>query len=58
MHPVTLSNWKKRLFEHGAEVFSGKDRVKAYERRIADLGRMLGQNEVEVALLKMFFRRR
>ena len=52
--PVTLSNWKKRLLERGAEVFGGKEEVKAYEKRIAGLERMLGQKEVEIALLKNF----
>lgn len=54
IHPVTLSNWKKRLLERGAEVFGGKEGVKVYEKRIADLERMLGQKEVEIALLKNF----
>lgn len=36
----------------GAEVFEGKEGVKAYEKKVAELERMLGQKEVEIALLK------
>lgn len=54
IHPVTLSRWKTQFLEDGAEVFGGSEEVKAYESRIADLERMLGQKEVEIALLKNF----
>jgi len=56
VHPVTLANWKRQFLEHGAEVFGGKEEVKTYEKRIAELERMLGQKEVEIALLKNFLR--
>lgn len=52
VHPVTLAKWKRHFFEHGAEVFGGKEEEKAYEQKIAELERMLGQKEVEIALLK------
>jgi transposase-like protein len=55
VHPVTLSRWKKQFLEHGAEVFGGSAEVKAYETRIGQLERMLGQKEVELALLRNFF---
>jgi transposase len=55
VHPVTLSRWKKQFREHGAEVFGGSEEVKAYETRISQLERMLGQKEVELALLRNFF---
>jgi len=48
--------WKRHFLQHGAEVFGGKEEVKAYEKRIAELERMLGQKEVEIALLKNFLR--
>ena len=54
VHPVTLTKWKKRFVERGAEVFGGKEEVKAYEKKVADLERRLGQKEVEIALLKGF----
>jgi transposase len=55
VHPVTLSRWKKQFLGHGAEVFGGSEEVKAYETRIGQLERMLGQKEVELALLRNFF---
>ena len=51
-----MANWKRHFLQHGAEVFGGKEEVKAYEKRIAELERMLGQKEVEIALLKNFLR--
>jgi len=54
VHPVTVSRWKKQFLEQGPEVFGGKEEVREYERRISQLERMLGQKEVEIALLKNF----
>ena len=54
VHPITLSKWKKEFLEKGAEVFGGRDEVRAYEQKISKLERMLGQKEVELALLKNF----
>ena len=54
VHPVTLSKWKARFFDQGPEIFSGGEQVKHYEKRIAELERLLGQKEVEIALLKNF----
>jgi transposase-like protein len=54
VHHTTISKWKRQFLEHGAEVFSGNDEVKRYEKRIANLERMIGQKEIELALLKNF----
>ncbi len=54
IHPVMLSQWKAQFLDKGPEVFSGKDAVCAYEQRIAELVLMVGQKEVELALLKHF----
>lgn len=54
VHHTTISKWKRQFLEHGAEVFSGNETVKGYEKRIADLERMIGQKEIELALLKNF----
>ena len=35
-------------------MFSGKEEVRGYEKKVADLERMLGHKEVEIALLKNF----
>ena len=41
-----------RSLDSGAEIFSGNDTVKTYEARLSELERLLGQKEVELALLK------
>lgn len=58
IHPVNLSTWKRQFLRAGPEVFGGKEEVKVYEKRIVDLERMLGQKEVEIALLTNFLRGR
>ncbi len=58
IHPVTLSTWKRQFLQRGPEVFGGKEEVKAYEKRIADLERVVGQKEVEIALLRNFLKGR
>jgi transposase len=55
VHPATVSRWKKAFLEKGPEVFGGSEEMKEYEDRIGQLERMLGQKEVEIALLKNFF---
>ena len=54
VHPVSLSKWKRQFLDSGAEIFSGNDTVKTYESRLSELERLLGQKEVELALLKNF----
>jgi len=57
VHPVTLPNCKKKLKENGAKAFGGDNELKEKEKKIANLERMVGQREVEIALLKNFFGR-
>lgn len=52
VHLATVSCWKSDFLECGSEVFGGAEEVKEYKDRIGQLGRMLRQNEVEIALLK------
>jgi transposase-like protein len=54
VHPITLGKWKKHFLDHGSEVFGGKEEVKRSEKRQAQLERVLGQKEVEIALLRNF----
>ena len=54
MHLVTLSNWKTKLKDNGAKAFGGAGELKEKEKTIATLERMVGQKEVEIALLKNF----
>ncbi len=44
IHPVTLSNWKRQFLERGPEAFGGKEEVRVYEKRVADLERVVGRS--------------
>ena len=57
VHPNTVHAWKEALLEKGPEVFVQDGTVAQYERRIAELERLLGQKEVEITLLKNFLGR-
>ena len=57
VHPNSVSTWRKTLLEKGPEIFGRDGTVAKYERRIADLERLIGQKEVEIALLKNFLGR-
>ncbi|MFQ5891068.1 MAG: transposase [Gemmatimonadota bacterium] len=54
VHPNSVGLWKKTFLERGPELFARQTKVEEYERRIAELERLLGQKEVEIALLKNF----
>lgn len=51
---VTLSHWKGDFLEKGLEVFRQRGKVDHDEQRIRELERLIGQKEVEIALLKNF----
>jgi transposase len=57
VHPNSASAWKRAFLEKGAEIFAQDGTVAEYERRIAELERLLGKKEVEIALLKNFLGR-
>jgi transposase len=54
VHPNSISNWKQTVLEKGPELFAKDTTVAEYEKQIARLERLLGQKEVEIALLKNF----
>lgn len=54
VHPITVGQWKKEFLERGSEVFGGGEVVREYEKRVRELERLIGQKEVEIALLKNF----
>lgn len=56
VHANSIGLWKKTLLERGPELFSAPG-VQDSERRIAELEQLLGQKEVEIALLKNFLGR-
>ena len=57
VHPNSVSKWTKTVLGEGPELFAKDGTVAEYERRIADLERLLGRKEVEIALLKNFLGR-
>lgn len=54
VHPNSVLLWKRQFVERGEEIFRQDNTAREYERRIADLERLLGKKEVELALLKNF----
>ena len=54
VHANSVGLWRKTVLERGPERFARDTTVADYERRIAELERLLGQKEVEIALLKNF----
>jgi transposase-like protein len=54
IHPNTARSWKKTFKEKGPDIFAEDSVVAQYERRIAELERLVGKKEVEIALLKGF----
>lgn len=54
VHPNSVGLWKKAFLERGPELFAQEAGTEEYERRIAELERLVGQKEAEIALLKNF----
>ncbi len=54
IHPITVHQWRREFLAKGPEIFDSATQVKGYEKRIHDLERLVGQKEVELALLKNF----
>ena len=54
LHANSVGLWRKTVLERGPELFAQDATVAEYERRISELERLLGQKEVELALLKNF----
>jgi transposase-like protein len=54
VHPNSVNLWRRTVLERGPELFAQDTAVAEYERRIGELERLVGQKEVEIALLKNF----
>lgn len=57
VHPNSINTWKRQLEERGPEVFEKENKASEDQQHIAKLERLLGQKEVEIALLKNFLGR-
>jgi len=54
VHPNSIQAWRREFLEKGPELFAQNGTVAEYEQRVAKMERLLGQKEVEIALLKNF----
>lgn len=54
IHPNTIQNWIRRFKDNGSKVFSEDGETNELEKKVAQLERLLGQKEREIALLKNF----
>lgn len=54
VHANSVAGWKETVLSKGPELFNKESTIAGYEKRIAQLERLLGQKEVEIALLKNF----
>lgn len=57
VHPKSVYLWRDQLVAKGPQIFAEKNLVSQYEKKIADLERMVGRKEVEINLLKNFLSR-
>ncbi len=57
VHPNSVRNWMDTFQQNGPEIFGKEGTIADYEEKIADLERMIGKKEVEIALLKKFLGR-
>jgi len=54
VHPNTVHKWIDQFEDNGEEVFADDSEVSELEQKIADLERLVGQKEREIAILKNF----
>ena len=54
VHPISIHLWKKEFMEKGPEIFSQDTTIHEYEKKIADMDRLIGHKEGEIVLIKNF----
>ena len=54
VHPITLGAWRKEFLSNGPGVFGGQEGAQSQAKRVRELERLVGQKEIEIALLKNF----
>lgn len=52
VHPNTISAWRELHRQYGNEAFAGNGNTYTHEAKIAELERLIGQQTIEIALLK------
>ena len=52
VHPNTISAWREIHRLYGNEAFAGNGNTYTHEAKIAELERLIGQQTIEIALLK------
>ena len=57
IHANTVGIWRQLLIDRGVSVFERASATNDSEKQVADLERLLGKKEVEIALLKNFLGR-
>ncbi|MGH7676063.1 MAG: transposase [Gemmatimonadales bacterium] len=57
VHPNSIGMWRKTVLERGPELFERAGVEPEWEQRVAELERLVGKKEVEIALLKNFLGR-
>jgi transposase-like protein len=57
VHPNSIAGWKQTLLDRGTEIFETRSTGSESKKRIAELERLLGKKELEIALLKNFLGR-
>lgn len=57
IHPTSINSWKRVFLAKGPEVFSKEGSISQYEQKLAEMERLLGKKEVEIAFLKNFLGR-
>ena len=54
VHPNSINKWMVEFRARGHEVFEQKQKENEDKKKIEHIERLLGQKEVEIALLKIF----
>lgn len=52
VHPNTISAWRELHRQYGSEAFAGNGNTYTHEAKIAELERLIGQQAIEISLLK------
>lgn len=54
LHPQMIVNWKREFFQKGPSVFEREQKKEAVSKKMEDLEKIIGQQTIEIQLLKKF----